>query len=1093
MQLNFYGKVLSMPGLHSTKIALTMRLTVFLMLVATLKVSASAFAQPVTVSVKNAPLEEVFSAVKQQTGYLFFYDRELLRHAKPVTIKAENAALVTFLTTVFRERGLDFTIRDKTIFIRKKELPATPATPAELATPPQEERQTGVVKDAQGNPLIGVSVKIKGTLNGVTTNENGHFTLPAKAGDVLVLSYIGFETQTRPVDLKQQLYIVLKPQTASLDEAVVIGYGTTSKRNNTGSVSSIKASDIANQPVLDALSALQGRVSGVFINSSSGLPGSNFNVVLRGQSSLSGPNNPLYVIDGVPYYSEPLNTFTSANGNQSPLASINPADIERIDVLKDADATSIYGSRGGNGVILITTKKGKAGKAQANFNVYTGAGKVVNTVDMLSTPDYVAMRKEAFAHDNKSYTSESAPDITVWDQQKTTDWQKFIMGHTARITEAQGSLSGGTAQTQYLLSGTYHKETTVMPGSLGYQRAAGRLNINHSSLNNKFNINASVNYTSGKDNSLPTDLSIFYNLAPNYPLYDSVGKLYWTGNLQNPQAYLLRKSVVNTNMLLANTVLRYTILPGLNAKASLGYTRTDMDQMRITPDASLNPLTSTGSESYFGNSDISSYIIEPQLDYTKDIAKGTLQVLAGGTFQQTITNGKSVIATGFSSDALLEDQHAAGLVVPRPTVYAFYRYTSVFGRVNYNWEGKYIVNASFRRDGSTRFGPGYRFGNFGAVGAAWVFSKESFVNEDGFLSFGKLRASIGNSGNDHISDYQYLDAWSSTPYPYGGIPGLTPSRLPNSSYRWEENHKKEVGLELGFLDNRIMFNTNYYYNISDNQLVAYQLTPQVGFESITANLPASVMNSGWEFEVNTTNIKNKNFSWETGLNLSINKNKLKSFPGIESSTYKDIYVVGEPLSIVKGYQFLGIDPATGVPKFFSKTGAPTPAENDDYVILGKRAPDYFGGFSNTFKYKGFSLDFLLTFVKQEGPGLNYGYGTVVIGGPANQDLRALDRWHKPGDISSVPGATTADGSAAYRNYSLSTANWGDASFIRLKNASLRYDLSPFTKKWKLSSASVYVLGQNLFTITNYKGFDPETQGVVMPPLKSYTIGVQFGF
>ncbi|MBV7532893.1 TonB-dependent receptor [Chitinophaga sp. sic0106] len=1071
-----------------------MRLTVFLMLVATLKVSASAFAQSVSLTVKNAPMEEVFSAVKEQTGYLFFYDKELLRDVKPVTVKAQNAALTTFLTTVFKDRSLDFTIRDKTIFIRKKELPATPAaTPDVTTAPPQEQRQTGQVKDAQGQPLIGVSIKIQGTSNGVVTNENGYFSIPAKEGDVMVFSYIGYESKSQPVELKRQLLIILKAQAASLDEAVVIGYGTTSKRFNTGSVSSIKASDISSQPVVDALGTLQGKVSGVFVTSSSGLPGSAFNVVMRGQSSLSGPNSPLYVIDGVPFYDEPLNTFTSANGNQSPMASINPADIERIDVLKDADATSIYGSRGGNGVILITTKKGKTGKLRSNFNVYTGAGKVVNTVDMLNTPQYIEMRKEAYAHDNKPYDSESAPDLTIWDQQKTTDWQKFIMGNTARITEAQASVSGGSAQTQYLASGTYHKETTVMPGSLGFQRGAGRLNVNHTTKNNKFSINASVNYTSSKDISLPVDLTMFYNLAPNYPVYDSTGSLYWFGNIQNPQAYLLRSSEVKTNMLLANTVLRYTILPGLNAKASLGYTRSDMDQKRITPNSSLNPLTSTGSESYFGNSDVSSYIIEPQLDYNRKIAKGDLQVMAGGTFQQSVTNGESVVASGFPGDSLLDHQDAATLVIPRPLVYAFYRYASIFGRVNYNWDEKYIVNASFRRDGSTRFGPGNRFGNFGAVGAAWIFSKESFMQELSFLSFGKLRASIGTSGNDKISDYQYLDAWSSNLYPYGTIPGLTPSRLPNSNYKWETNHKKEVGLELGFLDNRIMFNTNYYHNISDNQLVPYQLSPQVGFESITANFPASVMNSGWEFEVNSTNIKNTHFTWQTSFNLTINKNELKEFPNIESSSYKDLYVVGKPLTIVKGYQFLGIDPANGKPLFFSNSGAATPTEYDDYVILGNSAPKFYGGITNTFNWKGFSFDFLLQFVKQEGPGINYGYGTSAIGTAANQNLRALDRWQQPGDITNVPGATTTTGSVDYRNYSLSTANWGDASYIRLKNVSLRYDLSKYTEKWKMKNVSVYALGQNLFTITNYDGLDPETQGLRMPPLKSYTIGVQFGF
>ncbi|WP_186452335.1 SusC/RagA family TonB-linked outer membrane protein [Chitinophaga polysaccharea] len=1068
-----------------------MRLTIILMMVATLKVSAGAFAQAVTVHVKNAPMEEVFDAVKAQTGYLFFYDREVLQHVKPVTIHAEHTALATFLTDVFKDRALDFTIKDKTIFIRKKILPVEKKETEIVSPEAAQQMQTGIVKDAAGTALIGVTVKILNGTAGTLTNENGYFSIAANPGETLVCSYVGYETRRVPVNLKSQLYIVLKQQASGLDEAVVIGYGTTSKRFNTGSVSSVKASDIASQPVLDALAALQGRVSGVFVNSSSGLPGSNYSVVLRGQSSLSGPNDPLYVIDGVPFYSEPLNQFTSANGKQSPMASINPADIERIDVLKDADATSIYGSRGGNGVILITTKKGKAGKTQTNFNVYTGAGKVVNTMPMLNTPQYIAMRKEAYAHDNKPYDKDIAPDLTIWDQQQTSDWQRFIMGNTAHITEAQGSVSGGSAQTQFLLSGTYHKETTVMPGSLGYQRGAGHLNVNHTSQDSKFNITASVNYTSSKDNSLPVDLTMFYNLPPNYPLYDSTGKLYWFSNAQNPQAYLLRKSELTTNMLLANSVIRYTILPGLNAKASLGYTRTDMKQMRITPDASFNPLTSTGSESYFGSSGMGSYIIEPQLDYSRAIAKGNLQVMAGATFQQSITQGQSVIASGFSSDALLEDQQAASLVVPRPSQYVFYRYTSIFGRVNYNWEEKYIINASFRRDGSTRFGPGNRFGNFGAVGAAWIFSKERFIGEDGFLSFGKLRASIGNAGNDNISDYQYLDAWSSNPYPYAGIPGLTPSRLPNPNFRWEENHKKEVGLELGFLKNRILFNTNYYYNISNNQLVPYQLTPQVGFGSITANLPASVMNSGWEFEVSSTNVKRKTFTWQSSLNFSVNKNKLKSFPGIESSTYKNTYVVGEPLSIVKGYQFQGIDPNTGVPQFFSKSGTPT--EFDDYVILGKRAPDFYGGLLNSFTWKGISLDFLWQFVKQDGPGINYGYNTTTIGAFANQDTRALDRWHQPGDITTVPGATTTDGSSAYRNYSLSTANWGNASYIRLKNVSLRYDLSKYTQKWKITSASVYALGQNLLTITNYKGLDPETLGIVMPPLKSYTIGVQFGF
>ncbi|WP_165798321.1 TonB-dependent receptor [Chitinophaga costaii] len=1067
-----------------------MRLTLVLMIVATLKVSAGVFAQTVSVSVKNASIEEVLSMVKRQTGYLFFYDRDLLRTVKPVTIKADRTTLPLFLAAVFKDLPLDYVIKDKTIFIKKKIQPATSTLPA-TASEAVQGPISGWVKDASGTPLIGVTIKIKGTSTGAITDPQGQFTINAKPGDRLVISYVGYATTEVGVG-NGPLQITLQAQTSGLDETVIIGYGTTSKRNNTGSVSSLKAADIADQPVLDPLAAMQGRISGLFITSSSGLPGSNFKVVLRRQSSILNPNDPLYIIDGVPYYSEPLNQFTSANGKQSPLASINPSDIERIDVLKDADATAIYGSRGANGVILVTTKKGKAGHTRTSFNVYTGASQVVNTVDMLNTPQYVQMRKEAYANDNKTYDAESAPDLTIWNQQKTTDWQKFIIGSTAHTTEAQGSVSGGNEQTQFLLSGTYHKETTVMPGSLGFQRGSAHFNLNHTNENGRFNVTASLNYNASTDRSLASDLTSFYNMSPNYPLYDSTGAYYWFSNLQNPQAYLLRKSEVRTNNLVANSTLRYTLLPGLNLKANLGYNRTDMKQTQLYPNATFNPMTSTGSMSYFGNSDVESYIVEPQVDYNKKIAKGDLQVMVGGTWQQSIRQGQSVIATGFSSDALLGDQQAASLITPKPSMYNFYRYTSIFGRINYNWEEKYLLNATFRRDGSTRFGPGNRFGNFGAIGAAWIFSKEAFIKEGSFLSFGKLRASIGVAGNDNIGDYQYLDSWTSNAYPYDGVSGLSPSRLPNPNYKWEENNKKEVGLELGFLKDRILFNTNFYYNISDNQLVDYALSPQVGFPSITANLPAKVMNSGWEFEVNTINIQHKEFTWRTSANVSINKNKLKSFPNIESSSYKDQYVVGKPLSIVKGYQFMGLDPQTGRANFSTHGDAPdAPTEYDDYVILGKQSPDFYGGLQNSFSFKGFTLDFLLQFVKQEGPGIDYGYGVSAIGALANQDLRALDRWQHAGQATSVPAATTTDGTANFQAYSLSSANWDDASYIRLKNVALHYDLSKYTRRWKITNVNVYATAQNLFTITNYSGMDPETQGTVMPPLKTYTIGLQF--
>jgi hypothetical protein len=404
-----------------------------------------------------------------------------------------------------------------------------------------------------------------------------------------------------------------------------------------------------------------------------------------------------------------------------------------------------------------------------------------------------------------------------------------------------------------------------------------------------------------------------------------------------------------------------------------------------------------------------------------------------------------------------------------------------------------VLNATFRRDGSTRFGPGKRFGNFGAIGAAWIFSNESFIPEGSVLSFGKLRGSYGTTGNDQIDEYKYMDSWSSTAYPYDGVAGLTPARLANPDYRWEENRKMEAGLELGFFKDRILLTTNYYRNISTNQLVDFQLSPQVGFEYITANFPAKVLNAGWEFELNTVNVDKKNFTWKSSFNLTFNKNELIEYPGFESSAYTEDFAIGQSLTMIRGYKFTGIDPATGKATFLDVDKDGSIAEYDDFVTLGKTMPDFYGGFQNSFVYKSFELDFLIQFVKQEGHLLNYGAWTTAYGGFRNKDLSALGRWQTAGDEKSIPKAVLTAAGSSYDFYRESSAVWGDASFIRLKNISLRYDLSKFTKGWKLNKTSVFVMAQNLFTITSYDGFDPETQGLAMPPLKTITAGLNIAF
>lgn len=1087
------------------KLLLIMKLTTVLLLVATLQVSARSYSQKVSISGKDLSIGRVFELIKQQTGYAFVADQQAIAKVPAITLHVKDASLEEVLNQCLKNQPFSYSISDKIIVISGSRTVAAneAAVNTYYAPPPAQPLISGIVTDENGQPVVAASVRIPQLNKGVQTDGEGRFRIEGVAPGkyTLVVSSLGFAIKELTVqvaaDKAATVTVKLQSEVNKLDETVVRGYYETSRRLNTGNVSTVKAEDIARQPVGDPMAALQGRVTGLMISASNGLPASSFNITIRGRSSVANANEPLYVIDGVPYISESMSQFNSANGAQSPFSMINPNDIERIDILKDADATSIYGSRGANGVILITTKKGKAGKTKFDFNAYTGNSKVVNKLDMLNTEQYLQMREEAFRNDKVTPNQNNAPDLLLWDKSKSTDWQDYMIGHTAHMTNVNASVSGGSQQTRFVLSGTYRRETTVLRNDEGYNRGAVHFNIDHSSLDNKFNIVASVNYSADKNNSLATDLTTFYDLAPNYPLYDENGAFYWFNNEQNPEAYLNRKSNSRTNNLIANTTIRYTLLPGLNLKTRLGYNQSSMKQVQLYPDKVFNPVTSTGSMTYFGNSELQSHIIEPQVDYSTKLGLGKFQVLAGATWQQSLKEGRFLMAEGFSSDELMEDINSATSITPRSTLYRWYRYTSVFGRANYNIADKYLVNATFRRDGSTRFGEGKRFGNFGSIGAAWIFSNESFIPTGNFLSFGKLRASYGSSGNDNLADYGYLDGWSSVSFPYDGVSGISPSRIANPNYSWEQNTKLEFGVELGFLKDRIFLAANYYRNVSDNQLVDYALSPQVGRPSVTANFPATVLNTGLELELNSTNVQQKDFSWKSSLNFTLPTNKLTAFPGIENSSYNNTYIVGKSLTIVQGYQFTGIDPLTGVPAFLDRDGDHTVSEYNDFVVLGKTMPSYYGGFQNSFTYKNFQLDFLLQFVKQEGPGVNYGYMSNPLGVMKNKDITALDRWTKEGDQTNVPRASLTSGNAAYdayRNYyRLSSAVWENASFVRLKNVFLSYDLTSLVQQWKIQKLAVYMQGQNLLTFTDYKGMDPETQGTVLPPLKTFTAGLQLTF
>jgi TonB-linked SusC/RagA family outer membrane protein len=685
-----------------------------------------------------------------------------------------------------------------------------------------------------------------------------------------------------------------------------------------------------------------------------------------------------------------------------------------------------------------------------------------------------------------------------------------LLGNTARTYDATANVSGGDSRTNFYLSGTYHKEGNIYPGGQGYQRGGVNFNLNHSTYDKRFTLALSAIYSADKNNISTIDLATYaYNLPPNYPLYNPDGTLYWTTGLNNPLGYLNQTNDNRTSNLLTSLNLKYNILKGLDIKSTFGYSKTDMNQVALRPLTALNPFfgATSGTASYTYNY-TNNYIIEPQITYNSDIGPGALSLLAGGTYQYKASRQPYYVsASGFSSDEFLRNI-ASATVVSTSSASQDYKYASIFGRINYNVQGKYIANFNFRRDGSSRFGPGNRFGNFGSAGAAWVFSEENFIKDKlKWFSFGKLRGSYGVVGSDEIGNYQYYDSNSSYTYVYNGTTGLYPTRIANDAFKWEQTKKLELGLELGFLKDRLSLTGSYYRNRTSNQLLSFPLSPQTGFTSYQANLPATVQNSGLELAINSTNIKSKNFSWTTSFNISKNRNKLLSFPGIEKTAYYSSYIVGNPINSYYVYQYAGIDPTTHLPSFtdFNNSGStavPTTGlaaiGRGDRYFAGTSNPDFYGGITNSVTYKGFNLDFTFQFVKQKGRSL-LSSSFYPPGYMYNASASAVNQYLALGsqDYLVTAGTGGTNGRAAYLAYSYYTgsdATVVDASFIRMKNVSLSYTLpAKWLSKVKAENVRFFVQGQNLFTITKYKGFDPESQGVATPPLRTIITGLQFNF
>lgn len=973
---------------------------------------------------------------------------------------------------------------------------------------------TGTVTDQINNkPISGVSVFQEGSDVVAVSNGSGLYQVKV-SGENPVIVYRHPDYPERKVSLGNRVYVNVSladsSQENAIEEVVLnAGYYKVKEQESTGSIVKVTSKDIENQPVTNVLSAMQGRMAGVSITQNSGTPGGGFDVQIRGRNSLRNivnssvdGNQPLYVIDGVPMGAGLASKYSLTIlplQNINPLNAINPNDIASIEILKDADATAIYGSRGANGVILVTTRKGKSQNLSVKLNTQYGLSNPVRQMEMMSTAQYLSMRRQAYANAGITNLPANAYDVNgVWKQDRDTNWQKELIGNWAESSNVQLSVSGGTKQSSFLFSASHSDQSTVFPGDFHYKTNIINSSYNYTSEDGKFKMDLSNVLSDLKNNVPNADLSNkAFTLSPNAPaLYDASGNINWENNTYtNPVAALNGTYQNHIYQLNQNVSMSYQFLNDFNFKVNTGINYQTLEEFSLQPHTMYNPsfgMTSKDSSASKSTNSVFTYLAEPQLSWEKAFGHHQFNTLLGGSFQQTTNKTTAITGVGFSSNALMENLAAATNKTLSPDIQNQYKYVSAFARLNYQFKNRYILNLTARRDGSSRFGANNRFANFGAVGAAWLFSKERFFENLSWLSFGKFRGSYGVTGSDFIGDYQYMDSYTIAGTTYSTNTGLYPSRLYNPDFSWEQTKKLESAVELGLFKNAVNLSVAYYRNVSSGQLVGLALPATTGFSSVQANLNAEVENKGWEIEWSASPVRGNSWQWQTSFNISYPENKLLSFPDLEGSTYASRYVVGMPTSIVKVFDYTGINSA-GQYTFTDYNGDGKISSPEDAQAVRNIAVKYFGGWQNEVKYKNISLSFLVQFVKQT----NYNFFRTMTtpGNMNNQPVELINVWspdNPNGIIMPYSPGTVAQVNTLVANFKNSTAAVGDASFIRLKNVQVNYKI-PALAPW-LKDALVYIQGQNLLTITDYFGVDPEflTTGFI-PPLKTCSLGFQLKF
>lgn len=971
----------------------------------------------------------------------------------------------------------------------------------------QEKKITGKVTDESGNPITGASVLIKGTTVGTTTDASGNFTLSAPANKVLEISAVGYEQKS--VSTNSSFFNVsLKAEVKSLSEVVVTGFGGAQiKRELTGNIARVKGKDIEYMPTPSVDAALQGRASGVFVNSQSGKLGQAVTVRIRGNSSISASSQPLYVVDGIPVTTNDQSTY---GGETNPLTDINPNDIESIEVLKDASAGAIFGSRAANGVVLITTKRGKAGKTSITVNLQSGYSEATKRLKMLNSREYAELIIEGAKYnddldgtnydDPNSYVSYVKNDILdyysygEWSKnpEKTYDWQDAVF-QKAPYRQADLQIRGGTDKTRFFSSFQHLDQTGTIIGN-NLVRSTGRLNLDQKA-NDWLDLGVSLSLSRTYNRRLPDD-NAFSNplqaiaLMPMTPFIDpSTGLESGTppGDVNIPLYYnpvlsvKYGKFTQDVYRTFGNTYFKAKLLPGLNFQTEFGLDYLSQNEegyfqsqtVRNQTRAARGIGTNTGT--FITNYNTNSYF-----NYDKVIGKSKLNATLGMQYQQSSARYNFTEGTDFPSNSFQKIASAATKSAGSSSQSDF-RFLSYFLRANYSFNDKYLIAASTRIDESSRFGKNARRGIFPSVSAGWILSNEKFMERLEFLSFLKLRASYGVVGNAEIGNFPQLGLFSGDAG-YAGVGGQRPSQLGNDDLKWETTNQFDAGIDFGIFNNRITGEIDYYVKKTTGLLLNVNIPATTGFTSIVKNL-GTLENKGFEFVLNTQNLIGE-FKWNTTFNIARNRGKVTNIQGqiIEGGVSNMNRVVeGYPIGVFYTPEFAGVDPANGNALFYKNTKNPdgsidrstTSDYNDaERIVAGDPNPDLIFGITNSFFYKGF--DFTVFFNGVSGNQNNiYGMGRYSSASMLYEDNNTADqlgRWQKPGDITNIPQVRlyTINGSQASSRYIV------DGSYVRLRTASLGYTISSkMLSRYKVEKLRVYVSGQNLLTFTKYPYWDPE--------------------